>query len=140
MKEEMREAFEAEIMRNPRRAGTHIKRDVNGKYMDNRVDAKWHSWKAAWQHCEAKALEQIAIQQAKIDDIQKLGAYESGYRAGLERQQAKIDSLQQEIERLRQPVSDEQIDRVFNKCVDMYNDCTDHKRFYKAVRRILERK
>ena len=47
-------------------------------------------YQAAWQHSEAKALEQIALQQAKID------------------------SLQQEIERLRQPVSDEQIEKILD--------------------------
>jgi len=51
-------------------------------------------YQAAWQHSEAKALEQIALQQAKID------------------------SLQQEIERLRQPVSDDVVAQIGNAYTD----------------------
>jgi len=49
MKEQ--ERFESWVMQTSRRAGTHVNKDSSGKYLDNRVAAKWSAWQASqvWQ-------------------------------------------------------------------------------------------
>ena len=42
-----RKEFEEWVIKTSRRVGTYVGVDNKGKYTDNRVDAKWASWKAA---------------------------------------------------------------------------------------------
>ena len=173
---EMREAFEAwhEVRRKEiLRVAEEIRLQMiaNG-YSDSTVTAaeatftaiervtrnndSFVIYQAAWQHCEAKAkqeaLEQSAIQQAKIDSLQseierltkclvsankEFELYERKYYLEVN----KVENLTEEIERLHQPVSDEQIAEIHSELYSIYSEEEiTYDDFAKTIRSILERK
>lgn len=64
--QDKKETFESWVISTSRRAGTHLGKDANGKYLDNRVDAKWSAWKAAVQ-AQTQRMESkwIGVDEAK---------------------------------------------------------------------------
>ena len=56
----LKEEFEDWVMKTSRRNGTHLDIDSKGNYKDNRVAAKWTSWKAAVKLITNKSIQQAA--------------------------------------------------------------------------------
>ena len=65
---------------------------------------------------------------------------QSVWEASAKVQQLKIDSLQAELDKVSQPVTDEQIGMLGIAYARFYNGVSYHSELYSAIRSILERK